>query len=158
MSLALYRGMVNVECKESRNVGVRLTATSCSPSTPSRYRRRSSSHAAAQLPYPATNKPGSVGGPPVLRTTASAPQHFGLDLEHAGGGASPSSRKLGAPTAPVPAAPKGEYLAPYGFPPARRHSFDLGCYGAHVERLPRRMLSAWVPHRRPIGAPRMTSA
>ncbi|EOD08078.1 hypothetical protein EMIHUDRAFT_120966, partial [Emiliania huxleyi CCMP1516] len=37
-------------------------------------RRRSSSHAAAQLPYPATNKPGSVGGPPVLRTTASAPQ------------------------------------------------------------------------------------
>ena len=23
-------------------------------------------------------------------------------------------------------------------------------------RLPRRMLSAWVPHRRPIGAPRMT--
>ena len=26
------------------------------------------------------------------RGTASAPQHFGLDLEHAGGGASPSSR------------------------------------------------------------------
>ena len=26
------------------------------------------------------------------------------------------------------------------------------------DRLPRRMLSAWVPHRRPIGAPRMTSA
>mmetsp|Transcript_45670 Transcript_45670/g.147025 ORF Transcript_45670/g.147025 Transcript_45670/m.147025 type:complete len:122 (+) Transcript_45670:1726-2091(+) len=24
------------------------------------------------------------------------------------------------------------------------------------DRLPRRMLSAWVPHRRPIGAPRMT--
>ena len=28
------------------------------------------------------------------RGTASAPQHFGLDLEHAGGGASPSSRML----------------------------------------------------------------
>ena len=26
------------------------------------------------------------------------------------------------------------------------------------DRLPRRMLSAWVPHRRPIGAPRMTTA